>query len=168
MVNEHPTKDEVNAKFDANEFRFTAFMATMMAKIDARFSQVDERISRLETHMDVRMEEFDGRLIRLESAMTQLGDRMRQYMLWMIGTVVASALAVVFGLATFNATLLSNMVVSFESGKQTANALAAASVTLDVMRRELEQSRQLAARHAVEADTTEPIDTNGPPPRATH
>lgn len=39
-------------------------------------------------------------------------------------TIIATAIATVLGIAAFNATVLSNMVASFESGKNTAAAQA--------------------------------------------
>jgi protein-disulfide isomerase-like protein with CxxC motif len=45
--------------------------------------------------------------------------------------VVTTAIASVLGFAAFNATVLSNMVASFESGKSTASAIAALTARMD-------------------------------------
>lgn len=48
-----------------------------------------------------------------------------------IVTAVSAVLAIVGGVAAFNATVLSNMVASFESGKNTAASLADAAGRLE-------------------------------------
>ncbi|MES2129835.1 MAG: hypothetical protein V4463_21385 [Pseudomonadota bacterium] len=60
----------------------------------------------------------------------------------MFVTAVSTVLAIVFGIATFNATVLSNMLASFESGKNTAAAQADVKRADEEYRHSFEESRR--------------------------
>lgn len=89
---------------------------------------LDARLETIEVRMDARMariEELIGdtrkgiELMRQESRADNKSTRTT-----MIVTGISSVLAIVLGVGAFNATVLSNMVASFESGKNTASMLA--------------------------------------------
>lgn len=75
---------------------------------------------------------MDARISRIETAANDIRQEYRALRWWLVGTGVATVL----GIAAFNATVLSNMVASFESGKNTAAAIEKAST---------EQARAAAA-----------------------
>ena len=89
---------------------------------------LDARLETIEVRMDARMariEELIGdtrkgiELMRQESRADNKSTRTT-----MIVTGISSVLAIVLGVGAFNATVLSNMVASFESGKNPASMLA--------------------------------------------
>lgn len=94
------TREEVDAKIVANEARSDAQVAAILAKIDGIIARMDafEREMR-ETTRDIVAE-----MKNLKKTITI--------------TVISSALAVIFGVASLNASLLNNMIATFESGKE--------------------------------------------------
>lgn len=74
--------------------------------------------------VDVRMDSINEKLDRIASGMTSLDATMSNLKTTTIVTGISSVLAMLLGLGAINATLLSNMVASFESGKNTAAAQA--------------------------------------------
>jgi len=63
-------------------------------------------------------------MTRLEAAMTATQSQIQNLKTTMIVTAISTATATVLGVAAFNAAILSNMVASFESGKDIATAQA--------------------------------------------
>lgn len=92
------TREEVDAKILANEARSDAQVAAILAKIDAIIARMDafEREMR-ETTRDIVAE-------------------MRTLKKTMVITIISAGLAVVFGVAGFNAALLNNMSAMYDSG----------------------------------------------------
>ena len=93
------SKDLLNARLETIEVR-----------MDARMARIEELIG--DTRKGIE-------LMRQESRADNKSTRTT-----MIVTGISSVLAIVLGVGAFNATVLSNMVASFESGKNTASMLA--------------------------------------------
>ena len=78
--------------------------------------------------------------------------------------VISTGIASVLSIAAFNATVLSNMVVSFDSGKEMAMALAKGSEDLNRAQAKFEQTvrrnEELAAAHGIFLD--KPMSTEVP------
>lgn len=79
------------------------------ALVDARFAQVDARFAQVEA----RMSNIEATVIATQNA---IGGLRR--------TIVVTAIGAVIGVAAFNATVLSNMLASFESGRNVSEAQA--------------------------------------------
>lgn len=86
------------------------------AKLEAIEARADARMSRFEERIEQAIGEMRRTTDRLEAAIGNLKTTT-------IVTAVSAVVAIVLGVAAFNATLLSNMVASFESGKNTATAI---------------------------------------------
>ena len=112
-----PDRDFVDAKFEAVESRMDGRVARIEAALATSTALVDER----SRHADARME-------RMETALFELRSETRSAISGLKTTIIVTAIsavfAIVFGVAAFNATVLSNMVASFESGKNTSAAQA--------------------------------------------
>lgn len=92
------TREEIDAKLEANEARRDAMFATINGKLDLIVERLESQIKRID---------------KLEQAMISLKSTV-------IITGISSSIAIILGVAGFNATLLSNMTATFESGKETA------------------------------------------------
>jgi high-affinity nickel permease len=92
------SRAEIDARLEANEARRDAMFNLIMGKLDMLIERLDAQIKRID---------------KLEQAMTSLKTTV-------IITGISSSLAIIFGVAGFNAMLLSNMTATFESGKDTA------------------------------------------------
>lgn len=101
-----------------------AKLAAAEARMDARVARIEGMISNIaQSQAEARREiEF----MRTESRQDNKSTRTT-----IIVTAVSAVLAIVGGVAAFNATVLSNMVASFESGKNTAASLADAAGRLE-------------------------------------
>lgn len=107
------TREEVDAKLDAREARMDGRVASIEAKIDGFIGRLDERFARM-----------DDRMTRIEASASQTQSAIGNLKTTTILTAISTVLAIVLGVAAFNATVLSNMVASFESGKATSAAQA--------------------------------------------
>lgn len=118
--------DELTAKLEAIEVRAEARAAE-------RFARTDTQMARFEERLELSLSHLAQNQTRLEAGMANLTSSIGQMKWWMIGT----GLTVVLGIAAFNATVLSNMVSSFDSGRETANQNAAAAREISNAIREL-------------------------------
>lgn len=154
---ENVSRPELEAKLEAIEARMDGRVASMEGKIDALFAKLDAReavAEQREKSAEVRAQAAESRMGRIESETTAIRGDMKSLKTTIITTAVASVLAIVFGVAAFNATLLSNMVASFESGKSTATAVVQATEQMKQTQEQLkaiqdrldQQSRQKPAK----------------------
>jgi hypothetical protein len=81
---------------------------------------LDARLETIEVRMDARMARIEDSLKAIASSQTEVLASNKSTRTTMIVTGISSVLAIVLGVGAFNATVLSNMVASFESGKNTA------------------------------------------------
>lgn len=108
-----PGREEIDAKLLAVE-----------ARQDARVVSIESKIDNLISIMNERTKATDERMSRLEFLIVETGNYVKNLKSTVITTGIATGLATALGIAAFNATVLSNMVASFESGKHTAAAQA--------------------------------------------
>lgn len=94
------TREEVDAKILANEARSDAQVAAILGKIDALIARMDA--------FEHEMRETTRGIIAQMNSLKKT----------VIITGITSVLAIVFGVANFNAALLNNMTATFESGKE--------------------------------------------------
>lgn len=88
--------------------------------------EFEAKLETIETKMDARVQRIEDKATRIEEDMRDIKSEMKNMKWWMLGTGVS----VIIGIAAFNATVLSNMVASFESGKNTAQAIDKAQTDL--------------------------------------
>jgi peptidoglycan hydrolase CwlO-like protein len=99
------SREEIDAKLEANEARRDAQIASINGKIDTIINRLDsqsQRMDRLERSIDATT----GMLSSLKTTIILTG--------------ISSSIAIIFGVAGFNAALLSNMASMYESGKNNA------------------------------------------------
>lgn len=89
--------------------------------------EIDAKLAASEARMDARIARIENTLENIAKYQqdTIASNKTTR------NTIIVTGVAVVLGIAAFNATVLSNMVASFESGKNTANALAQAAQALE-------------------------------------
>jgi hypothetical protein len=113
------------------------------AKLEAIEARADARMSRFEERMDQAIQEMQRDRVEIKAEMAESRKEFRAMASSMRTTVIVtgatSVIAIVLGVAAFNATVLSNMVASFESGKNTADAIAKAAD-------QLRQAQELTAK----------------------
>ncbi|MTV36136.1 hypothetical protein [Duganella radicis] len=114
------TREEVDAKIVASEARTDTSFAALIGKLDVLIA---------------RMDNFDLELRQIKADMADLKKTI-------ILTIVSTGLAVVFGVAGFNATLLNNMTASFESGKDAGQWRSEVNQRLDQTNQRLDQTIQ--------------------------
>lgn len=138
VIMSEPTREEIDAKLDAREARMDGRVASIEAKIDGFMGRLDERFARM-----------DDRMTHIEASASQTQSAIGNLKTTIIITAISAALAIVLGVAAFNATVLSNMVASFESGKATSAAQAEVkrqSEETAALLRQLQQSVPLPPR----------------------
>lgn len=106
-----PTREEFDAKLE-----------TIEARMDGRVASIEGKIDVLLVKMDEREKSAAERFGRIEESLTEIRSETKNFKWWLVALIVPTGIAVVFGVAAFNATVLSNMVASFESGKNTSTA----------------------------------------------
>ncbi|HEU4374593.1 MAG TPA: hypothetical protein VFS02_13930 [Telluria sp.] len=98
----------INALIRRIEQRFAEIDARFV-QIDARFAQIDSRFAQI----DSRFAQVDARMSNIEASVGGLRTM-----------IIVTAIGAVIGVAAFNATVLNNMLASFESGRNVSAAQA--------------------------------------------
>jgi cell division protein FtsB len=134
-----PTREEIDAKLETMFSRWEAATAKTdaeRAERQARWeadraerwnkfeSERAERQAQRDAAMDARVSRIEAKMDDFVEANKVTQDKISNLKSTMVVTAVSSVIAIVLGVAAFNATLLSNMVASFESGKNTATTQA--------------------------------------------
>jgi hypothetical protein len=101
--------------------------------------------------MDERYKSLDQRMGRVESSISSLKTTI-------IVTALSAVIAIVLGVAALNATMFSNMLAAFESGKDT-------SAIQSELRRQAEETAVLLKRLESRIDSAKPNHL-APPPAA--
>jgi hypothetical protein len=142
------SRPELDAKLEAIEARMDARLAGLAGTMDGFIGRLDERdktsaerLINLGKQIDNASSGLEKAADRIESKYEESASNIRSLKTTIVITAVSSVLAIVLGVAAFNSTVLSNMVASFESGKNTADAIARAAD-------QLRQAQELAAKSA--------------------
>ncbi|NGZ84865.1 hypothetical protein [Duganella aceris] len=99
------TREEIDAKLEATEARRDAQIASINGKIDILINRLDSHSQRMD-RLERTIEATTGMLSSLRTTVILTG--------------ISSSLAIIFGVASFNAALLSNMTSMYDSGKSNA------------------------------------------------
>ncbi|WP_162864982.1 hypothetical protein [Pseudomonas viridiflava] len=100
------TREEFNAKLETIETKMEARTESVSAKIDAFIAVQSERDKRMEATLN-----------QISSNHGEIKSSIGSMKTTMIVTAVSTVLAIVIGIAGFNAMLTSNMVASFQMGR---------------------------------------------------
>lgn len=135
------SREELDAKLETIEARMDGRVASIQASIDGFMGRMEERSLRT-----------DDRFARIEESQRDTQASLGSLKTTIITTAVATVIAIVLGVAAFNATVLSNMVASFESGKNTAASQAEVkkqveetAALLKQVQQQLDEARQAKA-----------------------
>ena len=113
-------RDQVfSARLDAIESRMSSLEAAINAlirRIEQRFAEIDSRFAEI----DSRFAQADARMSHIEASLAATKNEIGG----LRTTIVVTAIGAVIGVAAFNATVLSNMLASFESGRNVSAAQA--------------------------------------------
>jgi hypothetical protein len=145
------TRAEVDTKLEALSAKIGAKIDSIWSRLDHLTHRVEEREKALEAKLDLRdqvMEAkldlrdrvMDAKFAHLESRVDEIGIEMKEVKrtlsnqrYWIVGTAVGAVL----GVGAFNATVLSNMIAAFESGKSISAAQA------EILQRSKEMERAI-------------------------
>lgn len=101
-MDERPTHREINAKLE-----------TIEARMDGRLARIEDAVKRIAEDNQKAAASFTA-----SSAATQ--EKVSSLKTTIVVTGIGAVLTIVLGIAAFNATLLSNMTSSFDSGRETS------------------------------------------------
>jgi hypothetical protein len=104
--------------------------------------ELDAKLEAIEARMDSRIARIEDGIQRISADSASIIADTKSLRSTMIITGVTTVVAIVLGVAAFNATMLSNMLASFESGKNTATAIAQSTEQMKQTQAELEKLRQ--------------------------
>lgn len=99
--------------------------------------ELDAKLELLETRMAQRVDKMVEGVERIERDLGATRDEYKSTRTMIISTCIGTGIAVVAGIAAFNATVLGNMMSSFEAGKNTATAVMMASEQLKATQAQL-------------------------------
>lgn len=91
-------------------------IASLEATINALVRRMEERFAQI----DVRFAQVEARMSNIEATVTATQNAIGG----LRTTIVVTAIGAVIGVAAFNATVLSDMLASFESGRNVSEAQA--------------------------------------------
>lgn len=117
--------------------KVAAMSDTLVAKFDGLSSGLDGTIQGISKALDSRLQAYEDRVKQDVSDFKNEATETKKEFRSLKTTIWIAALTVVLGIAAFNATVLSNMVASFESGKNTAANIAQATNDLKAAQEKL-------------------------------
>jgi len=134
------SKDDVST-IDMTREEMTARLELVEAKSDARLSRFEERI-------DQAIGEMRRDRAELKDDVRSLASEFKSSKFQIILAMIGTGVAIVLGIAAFNATVLSNMVASFESGKSTATAITQATEQIKQTQQQLQMVQEALGQKA--------------------
>lgn len=142
-----PDRDCVDARLEAVESR-----------TDGRVARIESALAASAALMEERSRHSDARMERIETALSEIRAETRSAIEGLKTTVIVTAisavLAIVLGVAAFNATVLSNMVAAVEAGKNTSAAQSE-------VKRQTEQTAALLKKMQEEVNARQKPDSAG-------
>lgn len=112
-MNDDMPRPELDAKLELLETRMDARVASIESKIDTFLAAQAAR----DSAQGIRNSGFETSIQRLERATTELKASLNAMKTTMIVTAISTVLAIVFGIASFNSALTSNMLAAFQAGR---------------------------------------------------
>jgi len=109
---------------------------------------LDARLEAIEARMDARMVHIEGMVASIAKSQDEITASHKSTR----NTIIGTGIAVVLGIAAFNATVLSNMVASFESGKSTAATQAASEKAITEATKALEAATENAKQTSTQTN----------------
>ncbi|MCF6780888.1 hypothetical protein [Stutzerimonas stutzeri] len=104
------TREELNAKLEAVEARMDGRVASIEGKIDAFLAAQAER----DKASEYRFGRIESDVAEIKQSLSKSFSSLKSTM---VVTAVSTVLAIVIGIAGFNAMLTSNMLAAFQAGK---------------------------------------------------
>ncbi|MYM32104.1 hypothetical protein GTP58_27605 [Duganella sp. CY15W] len=98
----------------------TSQIETIEARMDGRVSSVEATYTEFSKRMDERQKNSDAKFDRIEAMLAEMRTSLANLRI----TIIITGITVILGVAAFNATVMSNMIASFESGKNLSTAQA--------------------------------------------
>lgn len=118
----------------------------MAARLELVEARSDARLSRFEERIDQSIGEMRRDRAEIKEDVRSLVSEFKATKLQLILAMVGTGVAVVLGIAAFNATVLSNMVAAFESGKSSATAITQATEQIKVTQQQLQGLQESLTR----------------------
>ncbi|NNA42456.1 MULTISPECIES: hypothetical protein [Pseudomonas] len=112
-----PPKDDTQRMNDISREEFNAKLETIEVKMDARVEAVSAKIDAFVAVQAERDKRMEATLNQISSNHGEIKSSIGSMKTTMIVTAVSTVLAIVIGIAGFNAMLTSNMVASFQMGR---------------------------------------------------
>lgn len=143
------TREEISARLEAVEAR----METRVARIEGKIDLLTSTVATLAANQASLQQSVADAAKNSQTDAKSMKNTI-------IATGISTALAIVLGVAAFNATVLSNMVASFESGKNTAAMQATSEKAITEATKALEAATEKAKLAA--SNTTAPTASTAP------
>lgn len=115
-MNDDMPRPELDAKLELLETRMDARVASIENKIDAFLAAQAAR----DSAQGIRNSGFETAIHRLERSTAELKASLNAMKTTMIVTAISAVLAIVFGSASFNSALTSNMLAAFQAGRSSS------------------------------------------------
>lgn len=141
------TREELTARLELVEAKGDARLSRFEERMDQAIGEMRRDTGRFEASIESFKSTTDANIHGLKASMEAGNASVKTTM---ITSAVGAVLAIVLGVAAFNATVLSNMVASFESGQSTATAVGEATSRLEALQDRIEAQQKQAARLPLE------------------
>ncbi len=136
-------REELDAKLAMAEARTDA----RMAETDIKIVQGYVKMASIEGKIDALASLLNEKTSAMAITIAEIKTDIKNWRTTVFVTAISIGLATVFGVAAFNATVLSNMLAAFESGKNMSAAqaevqrqLEATAVLLDKVQKQIDQA----------------------------
>lgn len=133
------SREELDAKLQVIEARMDTRVAEVVGRIDAMIASQQGLVEAMRAGQEGLDKLYQAKFDSIDESQKATEAGIRNLKSTFIVTAISSAIAIVLGIAAFNATVLSNMVASFESGKNTMQSINQVSNQLNDTAKRLDE-----------------------------
>lgn len=145
-------RPELDAKLEAIEARADARLSRFEERINQAIGEMQRGREELSTNIQLLSSNAEKRELNMQNDLSSFRENVktdnRDLRRVIVVTAIGSVVTIVLGIAAFNATVLSNMVASFESGKNTSANIVQATEQLKQTQEQLKAIQERLAEKA--------------------
>ncbi|MGY2186168.1 hypothetical protein [Pseudomonas sp. SDO5591_S426] len=134
--------EQIRRELDLRHESFRHEQVTRDKSLDDRFDGFLNAQKERDGALSEKFQAINDKLANVSSEMAELRSSSKSWGMWVIGTVLATALAVWLGVTQFNSSIASNVLSGFTIGSDSAKKQAEMSTEIDALKRTQAESKK--------------------------
>lgn len=128
--------EQIRRELTLRQESFRDEQAVRDKALDERFGGFLKAQSERDKALSIRVDAINEKLTAMSGEMSELRTSSKNWGMWVIATVVATALAVWLGVTQFNSSIASNVLTGFAIGSETAKKQSEMSKDIESLKRQ--------------------------------